>query len=205
MVKFVYFDVGGVLMHDFSTRSRWDGFLEALKLNPEKYSVFDEAWFRLTEHSLTGFDVDQILPILNKEFELGLGSEFSLLENLVGQFAKNSYLDEIVNLVSRRCEVGLLTNMYPRMLELIFEQNIVDEKKWDVVIDSSKVAVAKPDQDIYALAEEKSGYSGDQIFFIDNLVENLSVPRTLGWQTFLYDIQSKSNLHKLRAHMRSLF
>lgn len=46
---------------------------------------------------------------------------------------------------------------------------------------------AKPDRDIYAAFEARTGFSGGSILFFDDLEENIDAARAHGWRTFRVD------------------
>ncbi len=51
----------------------------------------------------------------------------------------------------------------------------------DIVV-SGVEKIAKPDPRIYALAEERFGFSGDEVLFIDDNAANIAAARDAGWQ-----------------------
>jgi putative hydrolase of the HAD superfamily len=58
---------------------------------------------------------------------------------------------------------------------------------FDVVVDSSEVGARKPEPRIYEITREKLGVAHDEIFFLDDIGQNLKAARALGWNTVLYD------------------
>ncbi len=61
-----------------------------------------------------------------------------------------------------------------------------DDSLFDVVIDSSAVGSRKPEPRIYEITRERLGVAHDDIFFVDDIGQNLKAARSLGWQTLLY-------------------
>lgn len=57
---------------------------------------------------------------------------------------------------------------------------------FDVVIDSSAVGARKPEPAIYEITRERLGVEHGEIFFIDDIGQNLKTAQGLGWQTFLF-------------------
>lgn len=62
---------------------------------------------------------------------------------------------------------------------------------FDVVIDSSEVGARKPEPLIYEITRDKLGVAHDEIFFVDDIGQNLKAARALGWNTVLYDETAK--------------
>jgi epoxide hydrolase-like predicted phosphatase len=58
---------------------------------------------------------------------------------------------------------------------------------FDLVIDSSEVGARKPEPRIYEITREKLDVAHDEIFFIDDIGQNLKAARALGWNTVLFD------------------
>ena len=87
----------------------------------------------------------------------------------------------------KKYQVGLLTNMYPRMLKLIQEQQLIPPLSWQAIVDSSAVGHRKPETAIYEIAEHLAKVPADNIFFVDNTPKNLEAAAARGWQTLLYD------------------
>ncbi len=73
------------------------------------------------------------------------------------------------------------------MFEAIKKKNILPDVDWDIIIDSSIEKVAKPDPNIYKLAQDRVHASGSEILFVENTLGNIKPAQSLGWQTFLYD------------------
>lgn len=55
----------------------------------------------------------------------------------------------------------------------------------DIIV-SGKEQVAKPDPRIYAIVEERSGRSGDALFFTDDNPDNIAAAKARGWDAHLF-------------------
>lgn len=188
MIKFIYFDVGGVLIRDFNKSNKWIELLEEIGITKNKEKEFSIFWKSYESKISTGLDVDTLIPLIIKEFKSKIPKNYSLLKDgFVSRFERNETIWPLVTALKKSFKVGLLTNQYPRMFELLIKDRLIPDISWNVVIDSVVVKLRKPQPEIYKLAENEAGYSGDEIFFIDNLQEHLEVAKSFGWQTFLYD------------------
>lgn len=162
MIKFVYFDVGGVVIKDFSDGTgRWDGMKKVMGVKPEFEKEFDELYdkYELEELCLTR-EVDSLIPIFSKKFGMKFPKMFSMLNYFINHFEQNTSLWPVIDLVRERYKVGLLTNMYVGMFNMIKKRDLLPPQKFDVIIDSTIVGLQKPDPKIYKLAEERCGFSG---------------------------------------------
>jgi FMN phosphatase YigB (HAD superfamily) len=188
MIKFVYFDVGGVMIRDFSRTNKWTLLQEEVCGLTGYREKFEELWAATGDTHNTTFDVDNLVPTFRKELNPALPADYSFLMGFVNRFEKNGYIWPVIVAMQAVVPVGLLTNMYPRMLEKIYAAGIMPNTEWDVVLDSSVLKLQKPYAEIFALAEKEAGASGSDILFIDNTQKHLdAAANEFGWQTFLFD------------------
>ena len=186
-IKFIYFDVGGVLILDFSNTNKWQELKSDLGVAPEIDSEFEVVWKKYRERICLDFDVDHLLPEIQKRVGLKIAKNYSLLNDFVNRFQANPSIWPILKIARNHYKIGLLTNMYPRMLKTIEKANLIPKLNWDVVIDSSQVMRQKPDPEIFELATKKSGFKNEEILFIDNSIKNTLAAQKIGWQVFHYD------------------
>lgn len=185
--SFIYFDVGGVAIKDFSDTPKWGqmflelGFGDSAVQAKEIYSQYDD------EICLGKMAVDDLIPIYREELKLALPDNLDFLQSFVDRFNKNDGLQPIIDQLVSKVRLGLLTDMYLDMLNRIKAKGILPVAPWDQVIDSSVEKLRKPMPAIYALAQNRAKVPSQEILFIDNREKNLVPARQLGWQTFLYD------------------
>ena len=188
MVSFVYFDVGGVVILDFSGTDKWVQLKKELGISEDKDAEFESFWNKYEPKVNAGKDVETLLPLIKKKFGSELPGGYSLLMNgFVKRFAVNKSIWPVIEKIHKKCEIGLLTNMYPHMLEAIKNMKLLPKVKWDCIIDSSVERITKPDPRIFELAEKRSGFKGNDILFVENSKKNIEAARVYGWQVFLYD------------------
>jgi FMN phosphatase YigB (HAD superfamily) len=193
MIKFVYFDVGGVIALDFSGTDKWTQLQDELQIPRERSKEFDEFWQRYTDEICTGRDVETLLPLLKNQFGIDLHANYSLLvDGFINRFEKNESIIPVVNEIHKTCRVGLLTNMYPRMLSEMQERGLVFNVKWDVIVDSSIEKLVKPDSKIFARALRLAHVNPYEILFVENTPGHIAAAQKAGWKTFLYDPQNPS-------------
>jgi len=110
-----------------------------------------------------------------------------LIAYIVNRFEPNSKLWEIAKDLKRNYKLGLLTNMYPNMLNLIIKKKLIPDLKWDAIVDSSIVGFVKPQKEIYELATKEAESEPNRILFIENSEMHMKGAQAIGWNTFLYD------------------
>ena len=187
MIKFVYFDIGGVVVKDFSGNDKRGNFKKLIGVEQEFDKEFDKLYDKYEDEDLNlTREVDSLIPILSEKFKIQFPPDFSLLTYYVDYFQPNTSLWPVITEIKQTSKVGLLTNMYVGMLDLIRDRNLFPSIDWDVVIDSSKVDLQKPDPKIYLLAQKLSGVENGEILFVDNSKKNIDAAKNLGWTIFYF-------------------
>lgn len=188
--KFIFFDVGGVLILDFSNTNKWSQMKSDLGVTETTDQAFEAVWQKHRDRIGIDYDVDDMIPELEREVGLTFPENYSMLADFTRRFDFNESIWSVVDKAQKMGKkVGMLTNMYPRMLNSIKKAGLLNEIKWDVIIDSSVVKVQKPDPQIFALAQQKTGLKPEEIMFVDNLSINTKAAEKQGWKVFLYDNQ----------------
>lgn len=188
MISFVYFDLGGVVEIDLSPPEKWVKLKRDIGIKPNQDKEFEEFWGDQEPSLCIGDrDQDSLLPLLIDKFDLKLPKNYSMLVDFVSRFETNKSIWPVVDKIQESCRIGLLTNMYPRMLDMIKSRNILPKVNWDVVIDSSVVKLQKPDPRIFSLAEEKCDLRSKSVLFVDNSLKNVNSAKEFGWTTYHYD------------------
>ncbi len=187
-VKHVYFDVGGVLLLDYSGTNKWIEMKRDLGVTEAQDAVFDQVWKKYRQRICVDCDVDTII----RDFEAVLDRKldnYSMLEDFVNRFELNPSIWPVANAAKEKYAVGLLTNMYPRMLSSITAKKLIPDLDWNVVVDSSVVGHQKPDPGIFEAAEKQAAVEPEAIFFIDNSPEHVKAAQARGWQAVHYNPQ----------------
>lgn len=189
-IKFVYFDVGGVLVVDFTNTNKMAELKKDLGVTASTEEAFEAVWQKYRNRICLDCDVDKIMPELQEKTGLLFPNDYSMLKDFVGRFEQNPSIWPILNLVKQKAKIGLLTNQYPRMLKEIENSNLIPHISWDAIVDSSAVGYQKPEEKIFEIAEKESGVKPEEILFVDNLARNTEAASKRGWQVFVYDDQN---------------
>ncbi|MEK7526224.1 MAG: HAD-IA family hydrolase [Patescibacteria group bacterium] len=187
MISFVYFDVGGVVVLDISDQKSWDGMKKDMGIPPQKFDHFDEFFDKQDLELNISKKVDALIPTIESQFGVQFPKNYSIQKELVTRFKKNKSIWPIIGEIKKHCPVGLLTNMYPGMLDDIYKKGLMPTGSWDVTIDSSLIGYQKPEFKMYEFATKMVGVEASEILFIDNSPTNIKAASDFGWQTFLYD------------------
>lgn len=186
-IKFIYFDIGGVLVKDFSASNKWDQMTDKWGIPKDKKKMFDELYDEFEKEVCVGRSVEEFLPIAKEKFGIKFPKNYSLGIDFVNRFYKNEGLEKIIFDIKNDYQFGLLTNMYPKTLQMLRERNLIPDIDWATVIDSSVEKCKKPEEQIYICAQNRAQVKPDEILFVDNILKNLEIPKEMGWKTFLFD------------------
>ncbi len=187
-ISFVYFDLGGVVVRDFSGTGKWAQLKMELGITPDKDKAFEAFWGKYEAEVNVGRDVETLVPLIRRKFGSKFPKNYSfLMDGFVNRFEANKSFWPVLSKINQTCRVGLLTNMYPHMCEAIQKRGLLPAVKWDVVIDSSLEGIKKPSPQIFKLGEQRAGVKGKEILFVDNSPEHVKAAKNFGWQTFFYD------------------
>lgn len=199
MIKFIYFDVGGVIIRDFSGTTKWQELKRDLGITPQQDQQFDSFFATYEQQICIDTNVEDLVPLMTHKFHLKLPANYSLLHDFVNRFEQNLSIWPVVSEASIHYKLGLLTNMYQGMFPAIKNRGLLPPINWHSIIDSSLVGVAKPQEQIFTLAQSQAGVDPSDILFIDNTQKHLDTAKALSWQTFHYNSsnldQASQDLH----------
>ena len=201
MIKFIYFDVGGVVIKDFSGTNKWSELKKDIGVSLSQNEDFDAFFDKYESELCMGRNLKTLLPLIKKEFSIFFPKNYIFLNEFVNRFDKNDTLWPLLEKLRNKYRIGLLTNMYPNMLNEIYKRKIMPSINWDTIIDSSIEGFSKPSPQIYKIAQQKANVKSNQIIFIDNSQKNIKAAQEVGWNTFLYD---SSNLSKSNKKLSTL-
>lgn len=191
--KAVLFDFGGVILS-----SPFDAFAEYERANglPDRFlrglnatNHHDNAWARLERNEI---DIDGFVPLFEAEarragHQVDARAVLALLAGVIRP--------EMVRALDAIKAAGLatacLTNNFVSFEDFSEDVRAASRDavltKVDVIIESSKVGVRKPDPKFYELACDALGVSPDVCVFLDDLGVNLKPARAMGMTTIKVD------------------
>lgn len=186
MVRAVLFDFGGVILTSpfdgFADYERRAGLPEGTIRSLNATNADGNAWARL-ERSEVG--IDEFVQLFEREAQAA-GYELSgaeVIECLRGEVRPEMVL--AVRRLKSHFAIGLLTNNFltgsPDWSAGGSFHELVD--LFDVVVESSRVGVRKPERRFYELALEELDIAADEAVFLDDLGVNLKPARAMGMTT----------------------
>lgn len=186
MIRAVIFDFGGVFD---SRHESLTGFTEAA----ERYGVTSQAfydrlysgdaWREAKIGQITGRDYWQRIMV-----ELGHDPQDDVAAFRQMLFAGHTLDPAVVALAERLHEhfpLGLLSNATDE-LEQLLEEHYGIAHLFDVVINSARARVAKPDPQAYQLVLDGLGVAASEALFIDDKPRNIGAAEALGIPSILF-------------------
>lgn len=184
--KFFYFDLGNVLLffdHDLAFRQ----MAKIADVSPKEMrrAVMDtELQIQYETGHIGGIEfIDRIGKHLDRTLD-----HPKMLQAAADMFIANTHILPVLERVrSMNIPMGLLSNTCEAHWNWILEMRYPQVIDWfSPVILSYEAKSMKPDQGIYSIAEQKSGYQANELFFTDDREDNIAAARARGWQAEVF-------------------
>lgn len=179
-VSFVYFDVNGCLVHFYQR-----AFAKLAKANDVRSDVVESAYWHYNEDVCRGvLSLDDFNARLAER--LGLKS-IDWQKYYMESIEPVESMHELVEWTIKRYKTGLLTNIMPGFISSMRHNGKLPDVRYDAIVDSSVLAVIKPEAKIYKIAQEQAGCPPEEILLIDDDRNNLVAAEKLGWHVMWFD------------------
>ncbi|MFP4513578.1 MAG: HAD-IA family hydrolase [Acidimicrobiales bacterium] len=192
MVRAALFDFGGVILSSpfeaFARYERANGLPEGLIRRLNATNPDDNAWAKLerSEVDLAGF-----AELFEAEARaIGYEVDGRAVIGLLGGEVRPAMVDALRR-CSERLSTAMLTNNFVSGMGDDTEADPTGRRAqiaqimglFDVIVESSKVGVRKPDPRFYEIACEQLGIEPSEAVFLDDLGVNLKPARAMGMTT----------------------
>lgn len=185
-IRAALFDFGGVILSSpfdaFTDYEREQGLPEGTIRSVNATNPDDNAWARLERSEV---DLDGFCELFEAEARaLGHDLDARAVIGLVAGRVRPAMV-EVVRRCGTRMSTGLLTNNFVLGGRHVDREREMAEvlELFDVVVESSKVGVRKPDPRFYELACEALRVQPTEAVFLDDLGVNLKPARAMGMTT----------------------
>lgn len=201
-IKFVYFDLGNVLVSFDPERACQNvadlgnvSVDEARKLVYESGTLDRYESGELTSQAFYS-TIRDLIDVDPDRF-----TKEALLDAISDMFTPVDAMVEVVEYARRKVgRVGVLSNTCPAHWDWVRRQPWrISQIDYDVKILSYEVKSMKPDEKIYLAAEQAARVRPDQILFIDDKAENVDAAKKRGWiaQQCVGANEIKSNIDRV--------
>jgi HAD superfamily hydrolase (TIGR01509 family) len=179
-VRFVYFDVNDTLV-----RFYYRAFAEISKICGHPTDFVETVFWRHHNPAASG---RMTLEEFNTVFAKDLGLEtIDWRQYYMANVEPMPGVQELVEWVASNYEIGLFSNNLPGFTEEMIQDGKIPKLKYDVVVDSSKVGLMKPDPKVFETAQQLANMEAREILLIDNERPNLIAADRAGWQVVWFD------------------
>ncbi len=179
-ISFVYFDINGCLVRFF--QRAFIRIAEDYGVSPD---LVETAFWHLNDDACRGILSSQELNAKMAE-KIGI-SDVDWNKYYLEVAEPVPGMEKLIKSLSLSYKVGLLTNIMPGLVSSLRRAHKIPDISYDAVIDSSEVGHIKPEPEIYMLAQEKAGVSGQEILFVDDTKANLMAAEEFGWHVLWFD------------------
>ncbi len=199
--EFIFFDLGDVLFIGITSEHMWLNFLSKINIPKNKIDEFNKLYDKYEPQFNLGYmPVSEFQQIANKELNLNFPKEFDLQKAMIDEFKPNTDIIKVVKNIQGKYRIGILSNMYIGMMDEIKSRGLIPNANWEIIIDSSKIHMIKPERSMFEYAQNQIGVEPNKILFVDNARENVDAAIEAGWHGFFYDqrdyAQSAKKLHE---------
>ena len=110
------------------------------------------------------------------------------------------------DLTARAVDLACLSNTNLRHWEIMGSWSAAEDAIWQRIplrLGSHELRARKPDVEIYRQLELRSGRTGEQIIFFDDLPDNIAAARARGWRAF--EVRSRQDpVAEMRSQLIAL-
>src|SRR5205085_7383192 len=91
--------------------------------------------------------------------------------------------------LSNKYPIGLLTNIYPIVFEKIYSKRMIPQVKYAAIVQSCDYGIVKPSLEIFKIAQKEAHVEAEEILFIDDSIRHLNAAQSLHWQVKKFNPQ----------------
>ncbi|KAH7713902.1 acyl-CoA dehydrogenase family member 10 [Aphelenchoides avenae] len=193
--KAVVFDMGGVVV-EYAQPKIIHAILS--KAGEEGKNTFAKHWM---DWELGRIDIEELTEHIKEA--IGPHEELDDIDKFLAAFLtnKDENIDEAIKgIKAAGLKVALLTNNGYRAADK--KKSVIMEclEHFDVIVESCRVGLRKPDPEIYKLTAEKLGVKAEECIFLDDLIKNCEgAEAVLHGETDLA-VKKLEELLKLKLH-----
>lgn len=179
-VSFVYFDVNGCLVHFYQR-----AFAKLAADTDIPADLIETAFWHYNDEACRG---QLSLADFNDKLSKRLGIEgIDWQKYYLEMIEPITPMHELLKWAAEHYKVGLLTNIMPGFISAMRRAHQIPNITYDAIIDSSEVAVIKPEPKIFEIAATQAACLPAEILLIDDSRTNLIAAEKLGWHVLWFD------------------
>lgn len=178
-VRFIYFDMNGCLVRNasraLSMMARDSGVSQ---------DVIETIFWQFNDDLCRGvMGLEELNNALSAQLSMPVDYQKYCLEAVEA----TPGVSELVEWASEHYHVGILTNTAEKLVGAYKESGKLPPVAYEAIVDSSKVHALKPEDEIFQIAQERTGLDASEILLIDDDRPNLMAAGKRGWHTMSFD------------------
>ncbi len=179
-VRFVYFDINGCLVRFFHR-----AFTQLAADSGAPADIIETTFWHFNDAVCRG---EMNMDDFNREFAARIGVDsLDWQQYYLAAIDPISEMHELVKWAAELYYVGLLSNIMPGFIDTMMTAGVLPQVDYASIVDSSVVKAIKPEEQIYQIAQEKSGVAPSEILLVDDARPNLMAAEKLGWHVLWFD------------------
>lgn len=179
-VRFVYFDVNGVLIRFF--HRAFAKIAEDTGVSPDQIET--NFWHHNDEVCRGRLSLEQFNRIMANQFE---SPGFKWEDYYFASIVPIPEMHELLRWAAQHYHVGLMSNIMPGFLQRMIAEGQLPDVAYDAVVDSSEIGAIKPEPRMYEIAQQMAGVEPGEILFIDDGRTNVMAAEHAGWRVIWFD------------------
>lgn len=191
-VKFVYFDINGVLVRFFQR-----AFAKIAEDTGARPDVIESTFWHYNDALCKGkLNIDDFNKIIAKKLHL---NNFDWAKYYLSSVDPITEMFDCLDWVSQHYKIGLMSNIIDGFIAQMIKRKLLPDLPYDAIIDSSVEGYIKPEENIYKIAVSKAGVLPKEILLIDDDRPNLMAAEHLGWRVLWFDdYQPSKSVDKIK-------
>ena len=200
MIKFIYFDVGSVMVNNEVAVENI-----AKKHNVPHKEVLEIVQANWREACRGTLSNKEYLDLFTSKLGISHPS-FDWADFWSDHQGIYQETHDFIYELAREYRLGILSNAEMGMLQFLMNKKKIPAVNWEVVVESAKHGTVKPEQKIYEVAEQLvPDVLPHELFFIDDHVEMVEAATKRGWHGEVFDPhQSVESIKKIKSKLQSL-
>lgn len=196
-IKFVYFDLGGVVVDHIKSLEK---IAIHLGIGQDKLVSF----FRQHAHDLDRGVIrwDAFGERICLELGCPQKLEAPLSELFVDNLIKIQDTQQLMlKIKKQKIGIGILSNIAEDVFTLTQQKGFIPDIGYDSIVVSARIKVIKPEKEIFDYALQAINIKPQNVLFIDDTAVNIEAAKFHGWNTVLFDTKNPRTSVKLIEDM----
>ena len=184
MINSIFFDFDGVLTTEESGSLATSKFLQ--QRTGVNYKIIHNSYKEIFQR----IDIKKNV-VTEKNWKkvckkIDIEIPFEILKYAIAHPPKNDKMINLIYQLKHRYKIGLITDNSEERVALLKETYQL-EKLFKTITVSATVGALKTEQKIFKTAIAELGVNANESIFIDNRKKNLTIPKQMGFKTYLYN------------------